>query len=119
MDIATLNLQPILDLLGKVGTETSEYAKAKSAGTTAKIAFWIGLLVLLAGTAASIFGADSKVGVVAGAVVAIAGVVTQVLGSNAYAAARADTKTAAASALTAVVNAAPATPAADIVPPKV
>ena len=99
----TPNLQPVLDLLAKAGTATSEYQVAKQAGTTAKIAFWIGLVGTIAATVATIAGACTPVGIGAAAVVTIAGVIGQAITSGSYSSARADTKAAAATVAQAAV----------------
>jgi hypothetical protein len=102
-DPTPLNLQPAIDLLSKTGSMTSEYQQAKAAGTTGKIAFWIGLLGTIAGTVAAIAGITNPIGAAAGAVVMITGAVVQAISSNGYSAARADTKAAAATMVAASV----------------
>lgn len=94
--MSDLNLQPVLDLISKAGEETSEFKKAKAAGTMAMILFALGLVGLIAGVATSAFGDNSKVGIICTALSAVAGVIAKAMVSMNYSTARADTKTAAA-----------------------
>lgn len=94
--MSDLNLQPVLDLLAKAGEETSEFKKAKAAGTMAMILFALGLVGLIAGVATNAFGDNSKVGIVCTALASVAGVIAKAMVSMGYSSARADTKTAAA-----------------------
>jgi hypothetical protein len=116
MGLDNLNLQPLLDLIGKAGEETSEYKKARAAGRVALVLFALGVLTLLASSATSMFGANSKVGILAGAVASIAGVLSQAIVSLGYSAARADVKQAAATVATAALASDPPTVATT--PPK-
>lgn len=111
IDPSKINWQPIIDLLGKAGTETSEYQKASAAGLTGKIAFWVGLVGLIATAVAGALGSDSKIGAAAALVVTVTGAVVQLLSSNSYSAARQDTKAQAAAVVAAAVTAPVASPA--------
>lgn len=108
--MSTLNLQPLIDSLAKAGEETSEFKKAKAAGTMAMVLFALGLAGMIAGLATNIFGDSSKVGIVCTALASVAGVITKALVSMGYSSARADTKAAAADMAATIVTAQAANP---------
>lgn len=117
--LASINLQPLVDLLSKAGEESSEFKVARNAGRMALVLFFVGLFALLCATATNVFGSNSRVGIIAGTISTVIGVLSSALASMGYSSARADTKTAAGSLASDLVAVA-AAPAPALTPaPKV
>lgn len=112
IDLKAVNFQPLIDLLSKAGEETTEFQKAKATSRMAQVAFWIGLLGIVAEAVAQSFGVESRVGMIAGVIVTVTGLVIKIVSSTSYTAARVETKAAAAQVATAVIAAAPSEPKA-------
>lgn len=99
-----LNWQPVIDLLAKSGTETSEFKKARAAGRAATIIWLVGLATLIATTVTNVAGSNSKAGMYAGVAVTVLGLISQVVNAIFYGSNRTDMKASAAEALTAATT---------------
>lgn len=83
------------DLHLKPGTQTSEYAVARSNNWISILVSVVGLITAAGSAVVEAIGTDSKIGIVVGAILAVLGIVTKTLTDLGYIKSRTEVKAAA------------------------